>query len=171
MFKYIKNCQVPDLGWDIIYKASDSNDIYYVEMKNKHNTMNSSSSSKIFMRMQNHLLNSKDRENSICALVEVIAKQSQNIPWVITLDSVKQHSNERLRRISMDKFYEIVTGEKYAFRDICIQLPKTIEKIIVANNSLQVKEDTVVEELEKLGSDKLIALYKLAFKTYEGFNF
>ena len=122
------------------------------------------------MRMQNHLLNSEDRENSICALVEVIAKQSQNIPWVITLDGVKQQSNERLRRISIDKFYEIVTGEQYAFRDICIQLPKTIEKIIKTNESLQVMQDTVFEELKKLGSDRLITLYKIAFETYEGFS-
>ena len=41
MFKYIKNCEVPDSGWDIIYKSPNSNVIYYVEMKNKHNTMNS----------------------------------------------------------------------------------------------------------------------------------
>ncbi|HHU83782.1 MAG TPA: Eco47II family restriction endonuclease [Clostridiales bacterium] len=171
MFKYIKNCEVPNSGWDIIYKSPNTNNIYYVEMKNKHNTMNSSSASKTFMRMQNHLLNSEDRENSICALVEVIAKQSQNIPWVVTLDKEKQQSNERLRRISIDKFYEIVTGEKYAFRDMCLQLPKTIEKIIEANESLQIENDTVLKELNNLGKDKSIALYKLAFETYEGFNF
>lgn len=171
MFKYIRNCEVPDSGWDIIYNSPDSNVTYYVEMKNKHNTMNSSSSGKTFMRMQNHLLTSEDRDKSICALVEVIAKQSQNKPWVITLDGVKQKANERLRRISIDKFYEIVTGEKYAFKDVCLQLPKTIEKIIENNESLKVEEDTVLEELKNLGSDKLIALYKLAFETYEGFSF
>lgn len=170
IFKYIENCEIPVHGWDIIYKSKDSKLIYYVEMKNKHNTMNSSSSAKTFMRMQNHLLNSDDKKNSICALVEVIAEKSQNIPWAITLDGEKQQTNERLRKISIDKFYEIVTGDKYAFRDMCMQLPITIEKIIKETPTLLVEEDTVLEELENLGLNNLIDLYKLAFNTYEGFN-
>lgn len=168
MFKNIKNCEVPNEGWDVIFTSDDIT--YYVEMKNKHNTMNSSSSGKTFMKMQNHLLNADDRNRSICALLEVIAKKSQNIPWVITLDKVKQSSNERLRRISIDKFYEIVTGDKNAFRLICEQLPITIEKIISNNKSLKVQKDTVFEELEKIDKDTLLALYKLAFSTYEGFG-
>ncbi|MGR3808191.1 Eco47II family restriction endonuclease [Pasteurella testudinis] len=169
MFQYIAKCEVPKHGWDVIFNGE--NNKYYVEMKNKHNTMNSSSSGKTFMRMQNHLLNSSDKEVSVCALVEVIAKKSQDIPWVITLDGKKQQSNERLRRISIDKFYEVVTGDKFAFRDICLQLPKTIESLIATNRALKVEEDTVFEELNQLESNTLLALYKLAFETYEGFNF
>ena len=169
MFNYISNCEVPREGWDVIFRSN--NEIYYVEMKNKHNTMNSSSSGKTFMRMQNHLLNAEDRNESICALVEVIAKRSQNIPWIITLGGEKQLPNEKLRRISIDRFYEIVIGDKNAFRNICEQLPITIEKIIYDNKSLQVEKDTVFEELEVLGNDILTALYKLAFETYEGFQF
>ena len=169
MFKYINNCVVPKEGWDIIFTGE--NKTYYVELKNKHNTMNSSSSGKTFMKMQNHLLNSKDKDRSICALVEVIAKKSQDIPWVITLDKVKQSSNEQLRRISIDKFYEIVTGDSNAFKNICEQLPITIEKVIRCNKSLQVEKDTVFEELAIINDDTLLALYKLAFSTYEGFDF
>ncbi|MDW2924186.1 Eco47II family restriction endonuclease [Mesomycoplasma ovipneumoniae] len=168
MFKNIKNCEVPDQGWDVIFTGDDIT--YYVELKNKHNTMNSSSSAKTFMKMQNHLLNAKDRHRSICALVEVIAEKSQNIPWVISLDKVKQSSNEKLRRISIDKFYEIVTGDKNSFKLICEQLPITIEKIISNNKSLKVQKDTVFEELKNIDNDTLIALYKLAFSTYEGFS-
>jgi len=43
-------------GFDIINEI----DKIYVEMKNKHNTMNSSSSQKIFMKMQNKILNEPD---------------------------------------------------------------------------------------------------------------
>ena len=78
--------------------------------------MNNSSSGKTYMRMQNHLLNAQDKDKSVCALVEIIAKKSQNIPWVIKLDEVKQLPNNQLRRISIDKFYEIVTGDKNAFK-------------------------------------------------------
>lgn len=169
MFRYIAHCQVPREGWDVVF--TNGNSTYYVEMKNKHNTMNSSASGKTFMKMQNHLLNAEDRDRSICALVEVIAKKSQNKPWVITLDKIKQKPNEQLRRISIDKFYEIVTGNPNAFKMICEQLPVTIEKVIADNKTLQVEQDTVFEALEEINQDTLLALYKLAFSTYEGFQF
>lgn len=169
LFKYINNCTVPKEGWDVVFKNTDK--IYYIEMKNKHNTMNSSSSGKTFMKMQNHLLNAQDKDKSVCALVEIIAKKSQNIPWVIKLDKVKQLPNNQLRRISIDKFYEIVTGDKNAFKKLCEQLPKTIEELMLKNKKLQVEKDTVVEELLEIDNDILLALYKLAFSTYEGFEY
>lgn len=167
IFRYIANCEVPDTGWDIIFYGQ--NLTYYVELKNKHNTMNSSSSAKTFMRMQNHLLNARDRNTSICALVEVIAKRSGDTPWIISIDSERQNENCQLRRISIDKFYEIVTGNRDAFKKLCMQLPITIENIISRDEELQVQNDTVLDELHALSNDMLSALYKLAFSTYEGF--
>lgn len=166
IFHYIKGCEVPKSGWDIVFKGEKNS--YFVELKNKHNTMNSSSSQKTFMKMQNHLLNSKNSKD-ICALVEVIAKKSANEPWVISLDGQRQTSNERLRRISIDKFYEIITGDKLAFKKLCEQLPKTIEKLLKQNSHLQLQKDSVYNELKKIDKDILTALYKLAFLTYEGF--
>nr|DAP96108.1 MAG TPA: Eco47II restriction endonuclease [Caudoviricetes sp.] len=131
--------------------------------------MNSSSSAKTFMRMQNHLLNARDRNTSICALVEVIAKRSGDTPWIISIDSERQNENCQLRRISIDKFYEIVTGNRDAFKKLCMQLPITIENIISRDEELQVQNDTVLDELHALSNDMLSALYKLAFSTYEGF--
>ena len=66
IFQYIENCHVPangeEGGWDVIYENADGIDIpdagrvhtVYVEMKNKHNTMNSASAGKTFIKMQNH---------------------------------------------------------------------------------------------------------------------
>lgn len=166
IFKYIKGCEVPKSGWDIIFKGKKNS--YFVELKNKHNTMNSSASQKTFMRMQNHLLSSKN-SSDICALVEVIAKKSANEPWIITLDGEKQAKNEKIRRISIDKFYAIITGDNLSFKKLCEQLPKTIEKLLKQNSHLQLQKDSVYKELKKLDEDILMALYKLAFKTYEGF--
>ncbi|WAM06513.1 Eco47II family restriction endonuclease [Mycoplasmopsis cynos] len=39
----------------------------------------------------------------------------------ISIEKTKQLPNKRIRRISIDKFYEIVTGDKNSFRDLCIQ--------------------------------------------------
>jgi len=168
IFKYIyhKNTQetnwsVPKQGFDII------NDIdkIYVEMKNKHNTMNSSSSQKTFMRMQSKLLN--DRENR-CYLVEVIAKNSQNIMWKVSLDG-QSSSNENIRRVSVDKFYEIVTGEKEAFKQLVEALPQVMDDVLeeIQQNGI---ENTVFKELEGIDENILKSLYLLSFKKYEGFD-
>jgi len=89
MFAYIANCEVPDKGWDVIYRneagtrlaTGDVVHTIYVEMKNKHNTMNSSSSAKTYIRMQDQLLQDDD---CACFLVEAIAKKSQDITWQTT---------------------------------------------------------------------------------------
>ncbi len=165
MFKYIKNCEVPEEGFDVIYTKNDGNKIY-VEMKNKHNTMNSSSSQKTYMRMQNKII---EDTNAECFLVEAIAKNSQNIVWKVSLDG-ERFENERIRRVSMDRFYELVTGDSDSFYKICMELPKLIDEIIDENKELQVGTDTVINELKEKNPDLLKALYLLAFKEYEGFN-
>ena len=152
---------VPTNGYDIV----NLGDNYYVEMKNKHNTMNSSSSQKTYMRMQNTLLNNPD---ATCMLVEVIARNSQNIVWNISLDG-SPVSNENIRRVSIDKFYELVTGKRTAFKDLCEQLPKVIEDI-VNDIELDAESNTVFKELEQISPNLLKSLYLLSFEKYEGFG-
>lgn len=163
IFHYFGNgWEVPNRGYDI---QSSSKKIF-VEMKNKHNTMNSSSSAKTYMRFQNTLL--EDSE-SVCILVEVIAKRSQNIPWVITLDGIKQKENTRIRRVSIDKFYEIVTNQKDAFKKLCAVLPLVIEDVVEVIKEKE-KSNSVFDELSQISDDTLKSLYLLAFSKYEGFN-
>lgn len=165
MFKYIANCEVPKEGFDVIFTNKDGSKIY-VEMKNKHNTMNSSSSQKTYIGMQNQILKFP---NDICFLVEIIAKHSQNIPWKCSIDKKSVVCN-KIRRVSIDKFYEIVTGKKEAFYLICNQLPITIDKLIENNLVNTIEKDTVFEELKLKNPNLLKALYLLAFETYNGFN-
>ena len=117
IFRYMgKGWAVPKVGYDIVNAKLS----YFVEMKNKHNTMNSSSSQKTFMRMQNTLLS---KPKATCLLVEVIATQSQDVPWKVSLDG-KSMTNKRIRRVSIDKFYELVTGNPLAFKQLCEALPQ-----------------------------------------------
>lgn len=177
MFQYIANCVVPDEGWDVIYRnpdgirTSEGEIVHtvYVEMKNKHNTMNSASSAKTYMKCQNQLLEDDD---CICCLVEAIAKHSQDIKWVASVDGRKlQH--KRIRRVSMDKFYELVTGDPHAFYKMCLVLPEVIESVI-ANAEITVPNDTVIPELRAIANEKQVsmamAIYLLGFSSYQGFN-
>ena len=163
IFKYIGGNQwkVPLTGFDIVNEDRK----IFVEMKNKHNTMNSSSSQKTYMRMQNKLLENSDNN---CFLVEVIAKNSQNIPWVVSLDG-QQVSNDRIRRVSIDKFYEIVSGDPLAFKKLVEVLPQVMNDVLVEMNRNEIKS-SVFKELEEIDPNILKSLYLLSFEKYEGFS-
>lgn len=162
IFKYFdENWKVPQQGFDVVNEDQK----IYVEMKNKHNTMNSSSAQKTYIKMQDKILRGAD---ITCMLVEVIAKKSQNIPWKISIDGeVYEHAN--IRRVSIDKFYEIVTNEPYAFKALCHVIPRVIDDVVISLDDETIK-NSVFEELNQISDDILKSLYQLAFNKYEGFD-
>ncbi len=165
IFNYIggEDWYVPSKGFDIINKRVKT----YVEMKNKHNTMNSSSSQKSYMNMQSQIL--QDAE-STCLLVEIIAKQSQDIPWSISLNG-NSRKDDRIRRVSIDKFYSMVTKDNQAFYKLCMALPVVLDEIVNNMNDTIIK-DTVLSELKATykNKDLLMSLFLMAFEKYEGFK-
>jgi len=162
IFKYIdSDWEVPAQGFDLINKRQK----IYVEMKNKHNTMNSSSAQKTYIAMQSKILRGADIK---CMLVEVIAKKSQNVPWKISLNS-QAFEHENIRRVSIDKFYEMVTGEREAFKRFCQVLPKVLDDV-VASTKIETIENSVFEELNTISPKLLKSLYILSFSKYEGFE-
>lgn len=186
IFNYIDKCHVPDNGdeggWDVIFE--DPNGItlpdggvvhtIYVEMKNKHNTMNSASAGKTFIKMQNQILNDDD---CACFLVEAIAKRSQNIKWETTVDG-KKVGHKLIRRVSIDQFYALVTGQENAFYQMCMVLPEVIQKSVDELSGTIVPHDTVIEELQKIADKQkmnshdlatAMAVYMLGFGNYMGF--
>ena len=187
IFQYMKNCRVPDNGkeggWDVIFHKEegiilpdgDKVSTVYVEMKNKHNTMNSSSAGKTYIKMQNQLLKNDD---CACFLVEAIAKKSQNIKWTTTVNG-SSVSHKRIRRVSIDQFYELVTGCRTAFYDMCMVLPGVISKVVSSDKNIEIPHDTVINQLRKIASRLEIqneelamsmAVYMLGFSTYKGFE-
>lgn len=188
IFQYISNCRVPDNGkeggWDVIFQKADGiqlpdGDIVhtvYVEMKNKHNTMNSSAAGKTYIKMQSQLLNDDD---CACFLVEAIAKKSQNIKWTTTVDG-KNVSHKKIRRVSLDQFYTLVTGQEDALFQMCMVLPSVIEKVIKeGGEDVKVPHDSVLQELKNIAEriDELnedlsmaMAVYLLGFSTYNAFS-
>ena len=187
IFQYIDKCRVPENGkeggWDVIYQNEDGivlpdGDVVhtvYVEMKNKHNTMNSASAGKTYIKMQNQLLSDDD---CACFLVEAIAQKSQNIKWETTVDG-KRVSHKRIRRVSLDQFYAITTGEDNAFYNMCMVLPNIIEKVVKQDGTVQIPHDTVLQELKNIADMSgretedmamAIAVYMLGFNSYLGFS-
>ena len=127
--------------------------------------MNSASSQKTYMKMQGQLLQD---DQAVCMLVEVIAKKSQNAKWTATVDG-KVFSHDRIRRVSIDKFYGIVFDDGEAFFKLCRALPDILDDVIteLRQGSIQ---NSVYDELHDLSPDTFKSLYLLAFKTYDGFQ-
>lgn len=162
LFRYAGNgWVVPAEGFDV-----ENDELHiYAELKNKHNTMNAASSQKTYMKMQAKLL---DDDKATCYLVEAISTKSKDDTWRITLDK-KPRSHNKIRRMSMDRFYELVYGDAKAFFKLCMALPRIIEDVITDNKNLALT-NSVYDELTKEHADLLTALYLLAFSTYEGFD-
>ena len=182
IFRYIKNCNVPDNGqengWDVIvecpdgYKIDDDNTVHhiYAEVKNKHNTMNKAAKNDTYNKMKTQITEDDD---CVCMLVEAISTKHKNEVWKYC-----GAKNRRIRRVSIDEFFEIVTGERDAFYKICLALPEHIESVLADGKSVITPKDCVVEELIERGKLKnlegdqaiRIALYELAFSSYNGFK-
>lgn len=188
IFQYINNCHVPDNGteggWDVIFQVPEGitlpeGDVVhtvYVEMKNKHNTMNSAAAGKTYIKMQSQLL---DDDDCACFLVEAIAKKSQNIKWSTTVDG-KSVSHKKIRRVSLDQFYALVTDQEDAFYKMCMVLPQVIEKVVnEGGEDVKVPHDSVMSELRRIAREMntedenlamALSIYLLGFSTYNGFS-
>lgn len=158
-------------GWEVPANGVTGFDVQnpnlhiYVEMKNKHNTMNASASKDTYIKMQNKIL---EDDQAVCMLVEVIARKSQNDKWRITIKNRKM-AHERIRRVSIDKFYGIVFGEDDAFMRLCQILPIVLDDVL-EEVTIDASGNTVFDELHQFSPDILRSLYLLAFKTYDGFE-
>ncbi len=194
IFKYIQNCEVPDNGvnggWDVIVtpkngyilsKTGNRVSRIFVEMKNKHNTMNSSSKSDIFNKMLGKI---KEDDDCACFLVEVISKHSVDEIWCTSIKENgknAKYNNERIRHVSIDKFYEIVTGRPNAFFDLCLALPEVIADVIKSQpKALALPIDTVysdlcniakkIEKYSASGKGLDIGILLTGFPSYSGFS-
>lgn len=162
LFKYAGNdWQVPEAGFDVINEERH----IYVEMKNKHNTMNAASSQRTYLKMQSKLL---EDDKAQCLLVEVLAKTSQDAIWKISIDG-KKYEHKCIRRVSIDRFYEIVFGDPLGFFKLCQALPQILDDILTEEPGIGLR-NSVYSELDNISPDLFKSLYLQAFSSYEGFD-
>lgn len=157
LFKYAPGWSVPTKGFDVVNEEKH----IFAEIKNKHNTMNSRASLAVYSFMQDKILHD---DKAVCMLVEVISKKSQNVKW-----HFNDFSHDNIRRVSIDKFYEIVFGDKDAFFKLCQALPQILTDVLEYEKKGSI-HNSVYKQLSEISPNLLESLYLLAFKTYEGFN-
>lgn len=112
----------------------------FIELKNKYNTMNSSSKKTCREKLEKVI---EDNPDATAYWAYVINKKykSEDRVWVY-----KERDDERIRRISGDKLYELITGDKDALEKVLIAIPKAIKNIRELENECISKEDNEILE-------------------------
>ena len=124
-------------GWnaaDVEFDVVNAGEHIYADLRNV-DRMTSEASRKIYIKMQHRLL--RDRQ-AVCLLVDLFAETSQDLKWNMRVDG-ETISHERIRRVSIDKFYEIVFKDEKAFFTLCQALPANLR----APDALSLGEDTI----------------------------
>jgi len=127
-------------GYDI--KADD--DMLFAEIKNKHNTMNSSSAESAFQKLARF---ADDNKQAKCYLVQILAKKSFLHKWEAIING-KEYSHSRVYIISGDRFYELLTGDSSTFYQLYNALPNAV------NDFLSHMDDEFTDKMDILSEIK-----------------
>ena len=147
-------------GFDI--KAVDNT--LFADIKNKHNTMNSSSAEALFQKLARY---ADDYKKAKCYWVQILAKGSFNELWRGEING-KEYSHSRVYKISGDQFYSLLSGQENAFFQLYKALPKAIADYMKSTKAKKVEKDnSAFEEIatETKDSNRTI-LDQITFENY-----
>lgn len=163
---------INDLGVGNGCDISNTAGTIFAEVKNKHNTMNSSSAEATFQKLQTVADN---HPNATCYLVQIIAKNSIDELWEGSFNH-KYYSHPRVRIISGDKFYALLTGIPDAFAQLCEAIPRATHDYlanITASSSVGMTQNSVYSQLDskaqRAGKSLVEQIMSDNFRTYNGF--
>lgn len=105
-------------GYDI--KATDNT--LFADIKNKHNTMNSSAAEALFQKLKRY---ADDYKQAKCYWVQILAKGSFCELWSGDING-KEYSHSRVYKISGDQFYALLSGQQNAMFQLHKALPSAI---------------------------------------------
>ena len=146
-------------GFDI--KATD--DTLFADIKNKHNTMNSSSAESLFQKLAKY---ADTHKQSKCYWVQVLAKNSFNEKWFGEING-KEYSHSRVYKISGDQFYKLLSGKDNALFELYQVLPKAISDYLSKQESESVKANSALEEISISSKEsKRSILDEITFENY-----
>src|SRR5690554_3711194 len=157
----IKGYEIGNLsGFDI--KASD--DTLFADIKNKHNTMNSSSAESLFQKLARFADNYKQAK---CYWVQILAKGSFNEHWRGDING-KEYSHSRVFKISGDRFYAILSNQDDAFLQLYKALPIAIKDYLQGIKAKdEINENSIFEDIKESSNKKeRNILEQITFENY-----
>jgi Eco47II restriction endonuclease len=147
-------------GFDI--KAKD--DMLFADIKNKHNTMNSSSSESLFQKLKNY---ADTYKKSKCYWVQILAKGSFNELWQGEING-KEYSHSRVYKISGDQFYALLSGQDDALFQLYKALPTAIHDYLNAiEEDKKTDENSALDEIKsEIETSNRTILDQITFDNY-----
>lgn len=146
-------------GFDI--KAT--NDTLFADIKNKHNTMNSSAAESLFQKLAHYADTYKQAK---CYWVQILAKSSFNEKWFGEING-KEYSHSRVYKISGDQFYSLLTGKENAFFELYQALPLAIKDFLSTQGELSTSENSALSEIEAQVSTSNRSIFdEITFENY-----
>lgn len=147
-------------GFDI--KAKD--DTIFADIKNKHNTMNSSSAEALFQKLSRY---ADTYKKSKCYWVQVLAKNSFCELWKGDING-KEYSHSRVYKISGDQFYALLSGNENALFQLYASLPTAINDYLDSiEKSNSIKENSALDEIKsQITTSKRTILDQITFENY-----
>ena len=147
-------------GFDI--KATD--ETLFADIKNKHNTMNSSSSEALFQKLARY---ADDFKKAKCYWVQILAKGSFNEHWKGEING-KEYSHSRVFKISGDRFYALLSGQEDALFQLYKALPKAIDDYLSSSKASEgIQENSAFEEItSESEKSKLGIIDQITFDNY-----
>lgn len=146
-------------GFDI--KASD--DTLFADIKNKHNTMNSSSAESLFQKLAKY---ADTHKKANCYWVQILAKSSFNEKWFGEING-KEYSHSRVYKISGDQFYKLLSGKENALLELHQILPQAIADYLSSQKNESIQSNSALEEIEASSKkSKRSILNEITFENY-----
>ncbi len=147
-------------GFDI--KAIDNS--LFADIKNKHNTMNSSSSEALFQKLARY---ADDNKTAKCYWVQILAKSSFYELWRGEING-KEYSHSRVYKISGDQFYALLTGEEKAFYNLYKILPSAIEDYLksIEIEPSEAENSALKEILDETQKSKRTIIDQVTFENF-----
>lgn len=147
-------------GFDI--KASDNT--LFADIKNKHNTMNSSSAEALFQKLARY---ADDYKQAKCYWVQILAKNSFCELWKGDING-KEYSHSRVYKISGDQFYALLSERQNAFFQLYKNLPIVINDYLNSvNKSESAKENSALNEVKsEIEISRRTILDQITFENY-----
>jgi Eco47II restriction endonuclease len=130
-------------GYDVENKSAK----IIAEIKNKHNTMNSSSAEAVYTKMVDFLNNTKKKHTAY--VVTIIPKTPKPFSknFCPSVRGKKLPSRDDLKITDGASFYKIATGDKDALKKLYAVLPSAIKEALSISNSAYKPELVRFEEL------------------------
>ena len=157
----IKGFEVGNLsGFDI--KAKD--DTLFADIKNKHNTMNSSSAESLFQKLSKY---ADTYKKSKCYWVQILSKSSFCELWKGEING-KEYSHSRVYKISGDQFYALLSGKENALFQLYKNLPLAVKDYLdsIKKSSL-ITENSALDEIKsETKTSKRTILDQITFENY-----